>query len=192
MAKDYKNAKRGGSKGMSASGGFALGLSLGLVIAFGVHVYDLRTNKTATANNKTAPLSGERAKEQSDTPAPESAQDSTHYDFYDVLPKFEVVVPTQKKDAKKPGDSAAGSIDTPGTYVLQVGSWRNFADADRVRAQLALQGIESNIQKVSVDSDTWHRVRIGPITDLKKLEETRRKLREAQVDAMVIRMGNKN
>jgi len=190
MAKDYKNAKRSGGKGMSASGGFALGLSLGLVVAFGVHVYDIRSSKSGGTNAKAAPLSGEHTREQSEAPAPESAQD-THYDFYDVLPKFEVVVPNQKKDPKKPGDSAAGSIDTPGTYVLQVGSWRNFADADRVKAQLAMQGIESNIQKVSVDADTWHRVRIGPITDLKKLEDTRRKLREAQIDAMVIRLGNK-
>ncbi len=191
MAKDYKNAKRSSTKGMSASGGFALGISLGLVVAFGVHVFDLRSNKNVNSNAKAAPLSGEHAKEQADAPAPESAQDNNHYDFYDVLPKFEVVVPNQKKDPKKPGDSAAGSIDTPGTYVLQVGSWKNFADADRVRAQLAIQGIESSIQKVSVDADTWHRVRIGPITDLNKLEDTRRKLREAQIDAMVIRLGNK-
>jgi cell division protein FtsN len=54
-----------------------------------------------------------------------------------------------------------------------------------------MQGIESSIQKVTVDADTWHRVRIGPITDLNKLEDTRRKLREAQIDAMVIRLGNK-
>jgi len=191
MAKDYKNAKKSSSSKMSASGGFALGLSLGLVTAFGVHVYDLRSSKATAANAKSAPMSSEKTKDQTDTPAPESAEDSRHYDFYDVLPKFEVVVPNQKKDPKKPGDSAAGSIDTPGTYVLQVGSWRNFTDADRVRAQLALQGIESNIQKVSVDSDTWHRVRVGPITDLNKLEDTRRKLREARIDAMVIRLGNK-
>jgi cell division protein FtsN len=191
MAKDYKHSKTSSSSKMSASGGFALGVSLGLVIAFCVHVYDLRANKIASNNAKVAPLSGEHAKEPSDAPAPESSKDMPHYDFYDVLPKFEVVVPNQKKDPKKPGDSAAGSIDIPGTYVLQVGSWRNFADADRVRAQLALQGIESNIQKVSVDSDTWHRVRIGPISDLKKLEDIRRKLRESQIDAMVIRMGNK-
>jgi cell division protein FtsN len=191
MARDYKNAKKSGSSKMSAGGGFALGISLGLVTAFGVHVYDLRASKSSAANAKAAPMSSEKTREQADTPAPESAEDNRHYDFYDVLPKFEVVVPNQKKDPKKPGDSAAGSIDTPGTYVLQVGSWRNFADADRVRAQLALQGIESNIQKVSVDADTWHRVRVGPITDLNKLEDTRRKLREARIDAMVIRLGNK-
>lgn len=192
MAKDYKNAKRSGSTSMTAGGGFALGISLGLVIAFCVHVYDTHSNKQVLANLKNAPLSSENPKDhQNNTPAPQSAQDSPHYDFYDVLPKFEVVVPNQKKDKNKPGDSAAGAIDEPGTYVLQVGSWRNYSDADRVRAQLAMQGIESSIQKVTVDSDTWHRVRIGPITDLNKLEDTRRKLREAQIDAMVIRMSNK-
>ena len=46
--------------------------------------------------------------------------------------------------------------------MLQAGSYKNFADADRVRAQLALQGIESKVQKVTVDNDTWHRIRIGP------------------------------
>lgn len=191
MARDYKNAKRAGSSGMTAGGGFALGVSLGLIIAFAVHVYDTHASKQVLANLKNAPLSSENPKDHPDTPAPQSAQDTPHYDFYDVLPKFEVVVPNQKKDKNKPGDPAAGAIDEPGTYVLQVGSWRKYADADRVRAQLAMQGIESSIQKVSVDSDTWNRVRIGPITDLNKLEETRRKLREAQIDAMVIRLGNK-
>jgi cell division protein FtsN len=49
--------------------------------------------------------------------------------------------------------------------------------------------VESKIQKVTVDTDTWHRVRIGPITDLQKLEETRSKLRGAQIEALVIRVG---
>ena len=62
-------------------------------------------------------------------------------------------------------------------------------DADRVRALIALQGVESKIEKVTVDNDTWHRVRIGPITNLQKLEETRSKLRQAQIEALVIRVG---
>jgi cell division protein FtsN len=62
-------------------------------------------------------------------------------------------------------------------------------DADRVRALIALQGVESKIEKVTVDNDTWHRVRIGPISNLQKLEETRSKLRQAQIEALVIRVG---
>ena len=190
MARDYKNQKRSGSAGITAGGGFALGLSLGLAVAIGVYMHDHRPGNNLAANTQTSPLSGEKTKNAANTPTPESSQNDTHYDFYDVLPKFEVVVPNQKKDNKKPGDPA-GAIDTPGSYVLQVGSYRNFADADRVRAQLALQGMESGIQKVSVDADTWHRVRIGPINDLNKLEDTRRKLREARIDALVIRLSNK-
>jgi cell division protein FtsN len=58
-----------------------------------------------------------------------------------------------------------------------------------VRAMIAMQGVESKIQKVTVDKDTWHRVRVGPITNLQKLEDTRSKLRSAGVDALVIRVG---
>ena len=49
--------------------------------------------------------------------------------------------------------------------------------------------VESKIQKVTVDKDTWHRVRIGPLKNLEALEETRGKLRAAQIDALVIRVG---
>jgi cell division protein FtsN len=73
---------------------------------------------------------------------------------------------------------------------LQAGSYKNFADADRVRAKLALLGIESNVQKVTVDSDTWHRIRIGPISKLDDLNRMRQTLHKADVDVLVIRVGD--
>jgi hypothetical protein len=42
-----------------------------------------------------------------------------------------------------------------------------------VRAKLALQGIESNAQKVTVGNDTWHRIRIGPIAKLDEVNRMR-------------------
>ena len=62
------------------------------------------------------------------------------YDFYEMLPNFEVVVPEKDKDVKRDLPAAA-KIERPGVYVLQAGSYRNEADAERVRAQLALQGV---------------------------------------------------
>ena len=56
---------------------------------------------------------------------------------------------------------------SPGVYVLQAGSYRNQPDAERMRSMLAKQGIEATVQRVQVDADVWHRVRIGPIRDLK-------------------------
>ena len=82
------------------------------------------------------------------------------------------------------------SAATSGAYVLQAGSYRKFEDADRVRAQLALQGIESNVQRVAIDNDTWHRVRIGPISDPAELERVRSRLKEAEVDFLVVRVGD--
>ena len=111
------------------------------------------------------------------------------YDFYEMLPNFEVVVPEKDKDVKRDLPAAA-KIERPGVYVLQAGSYRNQADADRVRAQLALQGIDAKVQRVAVDTDVWHRVRIGPINDLDELNKVRKQLQAAEVDALVIRVGD--
>jgi cell division protein FtsN len=189
MARDYKHTKPKSGGSVSAWGGFTIGLLIGLVIATAVYIYDRRPGANLAING--APMSSEKEGGASNTPTPDSAQSGdsgTEFDFYDMLPKQEVEV---ARDAAKPAStsSAAGAIDTPGSYVLQVGSYRNFADADRVRAKLAIQGVESNIQKISIDNDVWHRVRIGPLNNLNKLEETRRKLREAQIDALVIKQG---
>jgi cell division protein FtsN len=40
-----------------------------------------------------------------------------------------------------------------------------------------------------VDNDTWHRVRIGPISDLAELNRTRSRLRLADIEALVIKVG---
>jgi hypothetical protein len=66
----------------------------------------------------------------------------------------------------------------------------NILTEQNVRAQLALQGIESKVQRVSVDNDTWHRVRVGPIVSLDELNRTRTRLRQAEIDALVIRVGD--
>jgi cell division protein FtsN len=118
-----------------------------------------------------------------------AAKPSQKYDFYEMLPNFEVVVPEKDKEVKR--DLPAGApIERPGVYVLQIGSYRNQADAERVRAQLALQGVVAKVQRVAVDADVWHRVRIGPITSLEELNKVRKQLQAAEVDALVIRVGD--
>lgn len=188
MPRDYKHAKRR-SSGSGASGfaGFVVGLALGLSVALAVYLYDRRP--AARMAQQTPPITTEEAPAPQE-PAPASQQAETQYDFYEMLPKFEVVIPEQDGRVQEPASSGAGPVQKPGAYILQAGSFRNYADADRMRALIAMQGVESKIQKVTIDKDTWHRVRIGPITNLQKLEETRSKLRQARVDALVIRVGD--
>jgi cell division protein FtsN len=114
---------------------------------------------------------------------------SEKYDFYQMLPNFEVVVPEKEKDVKRDLPATA-KIERPGVYVLQVGSYRNESDADRVRDQLSKEGIDAKVQRVAVDTDVWHRVRVGPITKLDELNKLRKQLQESDVDAIVIRVGD--
>jgi cell division protein FtsN len=73
---------------------------------------------------------------------------------------------------------------------LQAGSFGNADDAERQRANLALLGVESRVQRVSIDDRTFHRVRIGPIDELAELNSVRARLREADVDFLVMRMSD--
>jgi len=195
MARSYYARGKPPSRHTRASGfsgwvGLACGLGVGLAIAGLVYVKDHRPDAPVVRTGK-----ADKKKSRADAPPDAdsgytgTAEDSAKsYAFYDMLPKFEVVVPEKEKDVRS--DVRAVPETRRGTYVLQAGSYKNFADADRVHAQLALQGIESKVQKVSVDNDTWHRVRIGPISKLDELNRLRTILRKAEVDVLVIRVGD--
>jgi cell division protein FtsN len=182
MARDYKHTSTRSTVRLSGATGLALGLAIGLGIALAVYLYSQRRDTAV----ETEPVADKHATPKSTTETSDEPADKK-YDFYDMLPKFEVVVP--EKEKAEVSSTSPASIEKPGAYVLQAGSYRNIEDAERARAQLALQGIESKIQRVTIDSDTWHRIRIGPIENLKELNRTRVQLREADIEAIVIRVG---
>jgi cell division protein FtsN len=177
VARDYKR-NRARREGFSGWTGLFIGLVAGLGVGLALYLFDPREPPPAAA-----PGAGQPAEPASASAAEEPAE---RYDFYQMLPNFEVVVP--EKEVVMPPD-APESAEKKGAFVLQAGSYRKFEDADRVRAQLALQGIESNVQRVAIDADTWHRVRIGPISDPAELERVRTRLKEAEVDFLVVRVG---
>jgi cell division protein FtsN len=171
---------------------FAMGALVGIVLAGGATVYIMgnRQHDAASAHEKAeAPRPDPHRKAPSDPEAATTAATGEKYDFYQMLPNFEVVVPEKDKDVKRDMPATA-RVERPGVYVLQAGSYRNEADADRVRAQLSMQGIDAKVQRVAVDADVWHRVRIGPITRLDDLNRLRKQLQAADVDALVIRVGD--
>lgn len=112
------------------------------------------------------------------------------FTFYERLPKDEIIIPQEALDVgvdKNKNKEPLESIVKQGSYVVQAGSFQEFADADRRKAELALLGLESTIQKVSIDKRNWYRVRIGPYTDLSDLNNTRQRLRVGEIDVLVIR-----
>jgi len=120
---------------------------------------------------------------------PDKAQDDKttkpKFDFYSILPEMEVIVPDKRNKA---GQSAP--IDKPGIYILQVASFRNFAEADNLKARLALLGVESKIETVTVNnSDTWHRVRVGPTQNLRELNKIRTRLLNNNINPILLRVN---
>ena len=179
-ARDYKHAgKRNGGVPLHYRA-FAAGLGIGLLAALAVYMVMLRA--TPVAETQPQP----RTKAKTDTAA-DAEEPAAKYDFYDMLPKFEVVVPEKERDVRR--DTTSAPVVQPGAYVLQVGSYKNETEAERVRGQLSKLGIDATLQRVAIDADVRHRVRIGPFRDLDRLNATRRELRAAGIDAIMYRVG---
>jgi hypothetical protein len=190
--RDYKH-KRRSSLGMDLAqlSVFGIGLAAGLCVAGLIYIADHHAADVAPeaphpTPHKGAGDAGTGAGGGADA-ATAAAGGEGKYDFYQMLPKFEVVVPEKEHGARLP---PAAQIDRPGVYFLQAGSYRSFDEADRVRAQLVKQGIDASVQRVAVDTDVWHRVRIGPISDLAKLNRLRQQLRQGDLDSLVIRVDD--
>jgi cell division protein FtsN len=181
-ARDYKSARaRGGSRWQD----FTMGLVAGAVVGAMIWAFSHQGARTPVALDAPKP---EAHKPPPDSPAEGTDSGPQHYDFYSMLPNFEVVVPEKERDVKR--DLPTAKIEKPGAYVLQAGSYRGESDADRVARQLTLQGVDAKVQRVEVDADVWFRVRVGPINDLVQLNKVRRQLQAADVDALVIRVGD--
>jgi cell division protein FtsN len=185
IARDYKRPRRQSFDLATRWREFAVGLGVGLLIAIVVFLYQRQMMRDALVDKPRPDPRAANAAAKSDAAADAPAKD---YDFYEMLPKFEVVVPEKDREVKR--DQPNSPIERPGVYVLQAGSYRNLADAERVRAQLALQNVDATVQRVAVDNDVWHRVRIGPLTDLAEVNRLRTRLRAADLSALVIRVGD--
>jgi cell division protein FtsN len=121
------------------------------------------------------------------------------------IPETREPAPAKVEKPAKPATAAAPKPATPksanaasaspattagkGTYVLQVGSFKRMDEADRLKAALALIGIESSIQVVQLkEGDNWHRVRVGPFDDMARVTETRARLKKNKFPSIVLQV----
>lgn len=183
-----------------------VGLAIGLFVALGVHLHHTGSQSPGSASLDA--LFEEDAKGDSEAPrqqpAPEESGSKPTFEFYRLLPEQEVAVPNDEPGPlRNPPEtvqettpvptvesntaSAGGDGDGP-RYLLQAGSFRDHADADRLKASLALLGIEASIQRVQLTGgETWHRVRIGPFADRQALNGVRQRLQENAVETILLR-----
>lgn len=136
-----------------------------------------------------------------------NAQQKPRYDFYSVLPEKEVVIPDAQIDAQAKAEQQAQQSSTGATqgnatgsnsqatttandgnhYLLQVGSFPSASDAEALKAKLALQGFRAEIQPVTINGQTWNRVRLGPYSSASALETAKNKLESAGIHAIALK-----
>jgi cell division protein FtsN len=109
------------------------------------------------------------------------------YDFYTILPEIETVLPDKETSAaRKPGGAA-----TPAnvSYVLQAASFARFEDADHLKAKLTLNGLVAHIQKIVIEGKgEYHRVRLGPYSNLDELDAADQRLRALGIRGLRLKL----
>jgi cell division protein FtsN len=190
-----KPANRRGTKRKTSGGipawfwllaGILIGLGTAVALMLKGYLPELKQH-TPSVDSKISGTS-ESALVEGDS-AEEAKPKKPRYDFFTVLPEMEVVVPEQELSRKAEPEPDTTSTKDQDSYILQVGSFRNAADAEQMKARLALLGSMATVQTVTVNGETWHRVRIGPFKGARKADEKRRMLSDNQIDTLVMKVN---
>lgn len=167
------------------------GLCVGLVVAAGIYVFARPAGKPGIQVREITP---ELVEQQTDTPqtAPQPGEEKEppepRYDFYRMLPNYEVAVPTQDPVPTPENPEPEPRYEQPGQYVVQVGSFGEYDRADRLRAIIGLLGIESEIHQAELaDGQTVYRVRTKMIEGADALNHMLEKLHAKGIRTLVMR-----
>jgi cell division protein FtsN len=142
------------------------------------------TENKATENKTTENKATEnKATDNKTTTLPATEAPTQHFEFYDLLPKGEVKVPSA---SPSPQDDLP--VTTPGRYVLQVGLFRDKQQAAGLKAHLANLGIDAQIGQTTAEGgEEWYRVHVGPFTNLEQLNHTRAVLSDNEIHAILLK-----
>ncbi|PPC94215.1 MAG: sporulation protein [Methylotenera sp.] len=197
MSRDYKPSPertKNNNKGNPFLTGLLIGFLLGVVASLSVVMF-IKGGDSPFENKK-----GISAKDLSrdgintdalpTTEKPVKDQDKTRFDFYTILPGSESQV-TAEEESKLKEDSPAP--EAKNSYFLQVGAFQTEAEADNMKAKLALQGFEAQVQTATIpEKGIWHRVRVGPLNDLDQINKTKTELATNGFQADLIKVNTNN
>lgn len=191
MTRDYKPVSRRqktAGKGSIFFTGFLFGLIVGVGASVAVAWFVKGGDSPFSVPERaprvdTAPASGADA-----TPP---ADDPSRFDFYKILPNNENPVPEQEAQPRQAEQMPVPPAGAAESYYLQVGAFHSEQDADNLKAQLALLGMEALVQTVEVPGKgNLHRVRVGPYASLDQIARARTALTQNGFSAELVKFPN--
>lgn len=171
-------------------GGTLLGIFIGLVIGLGIAVgaaWYMNKVPIPFLINKAKPAEKAAAEAGKSPSKPDEKTtqqvEKPRFEFYKILPGAEEPVTEQQiRQAAKPGAPAAN-------FLLQVGSFQNPADADNLKARLALLGAEAAVEPINLaEKGTWYRVRLGPYSKIEEINRLRQTLAQNGIEASLVKV----
>lgn len=172
MAKSASR-KTGRSGGSSIFTGVLIGLVIGALLSVGVALWVTDSNPFKLTKSAKQPAPS--------TPAPITPAAAPNFDFYSVLPGN---TPSTPPTPNTPAATEAKST----LYYLQAGAFQNPAEADNLKARLALLGVETAIQTLDLgDKGVLHRVRVGPFRAMDELNRTRTLLTQNNIPVTLVK-----
>jgi cell division protein FtsN len=184
LSRDYKHVRRHtpGATPFNGWVGLGIGLAIGLAVALGVYLHFQNKVPAVPLPDADAPPASAKATEEAAADAEaDTGAAADELTFFDLLKKQEVEVPEDSGQATR---SSAPPMEKE--ITLQVGAFKQMAEAEKQQARLAQYGVQASIQRYAVDDETWFRVRIGPIATVEELDQLRAKLAEAEIEAMPV------
>ncbi|MFP6789200.1 MAG: SPOR domain-containing protein [Thalassolituus sp.] len=142
---------------------------------------------TVPAGNELDAVKGDARKaleqgvEKARSDAANAAAVKPSYDFYKLLEKQTVDVPEVEAYRSTPKDNVNYE------YRLQAGSFRSANDAERLRAQLLLEGLTAYQEGSTVNGSTWYRVFVGPFKNRSKLNKAQDTLVNMNISPLVLK-----
>jgi cell division protein FtsN len=203
MSRDYKPSperSKNTSKGNPLFTGLLIGILMGVAASLGVVMF-IKGGESPfaqqTSNEITKSVSEKMqdqaiADQANADAAAEAGPDGTQnrFDFYTILPGSESKV-SAEEEIKIKDDAPEPALQI--SYYLQVGAFQTGEEADNMKAKLALQGFEAVVQTVTTaDKAIWHRVRVGPLTNLDQINKTKNDLLKNGFKADLIKVNLDN
>jgi cell division protein FtsN len=203
MSRDYKPSperSKNTSKGNPLFTGLLIGILMGVAASLGVVMF-IKGGESPfaqqTSNEITKSVSEKmqdqaKADQANADAAAEAGPDGTQnrFDFYTILPGSESKV-SAEEEIKIKDDAPEPALQI--SYYLQVGAFQTGEEADNMKAKLALQGFEAVVQTATTaDKAIWHRVRVGPLTNLDQINKTKNDLLKNGFKADLIKVNLDN